>query len=289
MLKGNLIFFSSNQSELFLIGEKKKYEIKFKIFILCLKNGEYMLTLEEFVNSRDRFLVAHRGASGVAPENTMAAFRIALEQGAHMIEIDLQLTSDDIPVIFHDSALDRTSNGKGIVGHSRYEEISGLDAGSWFSEEFEGEKIPALDEFSKFIKDKAYLNIEIKSRKTSPIENRLDKILDIIKDHNLGQYTLFSSFDHGLLMKIKEKEPAFHTAAIMIPNDKRLPSEICGEIGAEGFVCSLLEINENIAKNAAKNDIYVGVYSIDKPDHMEIIRPFKIKAVVTNYPGRINI
>ncbi len=234
-------------------------------------------------------MVAHRGASGVAPENTMAAFRIALDQGAHMIEIDLQLTSDDIPVIFHDSALERTSSGKGIAGQKKYEEISGLDAGSWFSEEFAGEKIPSLEEFSKFIKDKAYLNIEIKSRKTSPIEGRLEKILDVIKEHELGQYTLFSSFDHGLLHEIKKSDPSFHTAAIMIPNDKRLPSEICGGIGAEGFVCSLLEIDENIAKNAAKNDIYVGVYSIDKPEHMEIIRPFKIKAVVTNYPGRINL
>ena len=246
-----------------------------------------MENLKQFVRNNDFFIVAHRGDSGMAPENTLAAFQRALDAGAKMIETDIQFTADDKVVIFHDATLERTTNGSGVLGEKKYDEIKGLDAGSWFSEEFSGEKIPLLSELIELIRGKAYLNIEIKSRKSSVIDHRLDKILNLIYELKFDDQVLLSSFDHGLIKTIKATHPELPVAAINIPGDKRMPSEICGETGAEAYVCSLLEINEEIADNAKQNGIYTGVYSFDNAGHVELAKKLGIKIMVTNFPSRI--
>src|SRR5699024_7283151 len=90
--------------------------------------------------------VAHRGASGHAPENTMAAFQKGFEMKADYIEIDVQMTKDGELIVIHDTTVDRTTNGTGNVGDLTFEEIKQLDAGSWFSDEYAGEKIPTFEE-----------------------------------------------------------------------------------------------------------------------------------------------
>jgi glycerophosphoryl diester phosphodiesterase len=91
-------------------------------------------------------VVAHRGASDVAPENTLAAFDAAWRAGADAIELDVQLTADGVPVVIHDETLDRTTNGSGAVGLLTFEALRQLDAGSWFSPEFAGQPVPTLGE-----------------------------------------------------------------------------------------------------------------------------------------------
>ena len=91
-------------------------------------------------------LVAHRGASAVAPENTMSAFRRAIEAGADAVELDVQATSDGQLVVIHDSTLDRTTDGTGAVFETDAATIAGADAGSWFSPDFAGERVPTLEE-----------------------------------------------------------------------------------------------------------------------------------------------
>src|SRR5271156_1995633 len=97
-------------------------------------------------------LIAHRGASGHAPENTLAAFRKAIAQGVAFIETDLQLTRDTHLVAIHDDTVNRTTNGQGAVHDLSLEEIRKLDAGSWFGSEFAGERIPTLEEILDFSK-----------------------------------------------------------------------------------------------------------------------------------------
>jgi glycerophosphoryl diester phosphodiesterase len=92
------------------------------------------------------FIIAHRGDTNVAPENTMAAFRVAINSGAEYIEVDVRLTRDGVPVVIHDGSLDRTTNGTGAVSKHTYAEIRHLDAGSWFSPEFAAERVPTLEE-----------------------------------------------------------------------------------------------------------------------------------------------
>ncbi len=109
-------------------------------------------------------ILAHRGASAYAPENTMAAFKKAIEMNADGIELDVHLSKDGYIVIIHDERVDRTTDGKGEVKDFSLDELKKLDAGSWFSDEYKGEKIPTLEELLSLIKNtEIYLNIEIKA------------------------------------------------------------------------------------------------------------------------------
>ncbi len=110
----------------------------------------------------ERGLCAHRGAMATHPENTISAFRAAIEAGAHMIEFDVQLTSDNQLVVIHDATVDRTTNGTGKVAELTFPEIRELDAGSWKSPEFKGELIPSLNEALEIMPDNIWLNIHLK-------------------------------------------------------------------------------------------------------------------------------
>lgn len=108
--------------------------------------------------------IAHRGFSGNYPENTMLAFKKAVEAGCDGIETDLHMTRDGIIVICHDETIDRTTNGSGFINDYSYEELCKFDAGIKFGEEFEKEKIPAIDEFLDYVRDKSLLiNLELKN------------------------------------------------------------------------------------------------------------------------------
>ncbi len=113
----------------------------------------------------EKGLCAHRGAMGTHPENTLAAFRAAVDAGAHMIEFDVQLTKDNKLVVMHDGTVDRTTNGTGKVSELTFAEIRNLDAGSWKSPEFAGERIPTLDETLSVMPYNIWLNVHIKGEK----------------------------------------------------------------------------------------------------------------------------
>ncbi|MDF3054333.1 MAG: putative glycerophosphoryl diester phosphodiesterase [Gammaproteobacteria bacterium] len=109
-------------------------------------------------------IIAHRGASAHAPENTLAALRKAAEMGASWVEFDVMLTADGVPIVMHDETLSRTTNGRGVVADTTYACIKTLDAGSWFSPVFSGEKVPMLSEFLEMAHQLGLgLNLEIKS------------------------------------------------------------------------------------------------------------------------------
>jgi glycerophosphoryl diester phosphodiesterase len=112
---------------------------------------------------RQPWIIAHRGASGHAPENTLAAFREAVKLGATFIETDLHLTRDAQFVAFHDANLQRTTNGTGPVRERTKAELRELDAGRWFDRDFVGEKIPTIEEVLKFGRDNdVVLYLELK-------------------------------------------------------------------------------------------------------------------------------
>lgn len=243
-----------------------------------------MKILREKVLDKDLFVVAHRGASGIAPENTLASFRQAILAGADMIEADVQITSDGLPIVFHDKFLSRTSDGKGLIKDLTYSELKNADAGSWFSSEYNGEHIPLLEEVLELIQDKSYLNIEVKNIEGNNLDERITSIIHTIRDYDYLQKTLFSSFYYNTLYQIKKTYPDIHTAAIRIPRDNRLPSEIAKEIGSEAFVCSLSELTPEVSRNIKRFGIYTGVYSIDTEDELNQVLQHQIKAVVTNHP-----
>jgi len=106
--------------------------------------------------------IAHRGASARAPENTLAAFKEAIRLGADSIELDVHLSADAVPMVIHDDSVDRTTNGRGLVSALTCRSLRRLDAGSWFSSRFRGERIPTLEEALECARGRCGMNIEIK-------------------------------------------------------------------------------------------------------------------------------
>src|SRR5690554_5799160 len=161
-------------------------------------------------------VIAHRGASAFYPENTMFAFKAAHEMGAAMIELDITLSKDGIPVIIHDEKLNRTTNGKGKVSDFTLEELKKLDAGSWFHPKFSEEKIPTLEEVLEFAQNRIALNIEIKPEAVSlsPKEGVEEKSLELVKKYGMEKHVLFSSFHYGAVKKFRSLDAHIPTAIL---------------------------------------------------------------------------
>jgi glycerophosphoryl diester phosphodiesterase len=138
-------------------------------------------------------IFAHRGASSHAPENTMAAFQRALADGAPAIEVDAKLTKDGRIVVFHDATLSRTTNGEGRLSEKTADELRALDAGSHFSEQYHGEKIPFLEEVFEAFGRKLLINVELKNYWT-PLDGLVDRVCELVRKHAVQANMLFSSF-----------------------------------------------------------------------------------------------
>jgi glycerophosphoryl diester phosphodiesterase len=152
---------------------------------------------------------AHRGASAYAPENTLAAFQLAIEQGADGIELDVSLTADGHVVVIHDRIVDNTTNGSGEVRDIELKTLKSFDAGSWFAPKFKGEKVPTLDEVLKLVGEYVVTNIELKPKHfISPQDQLPGKVATLVEKHNLESKIIFSSFNPWALVKIHRMLPS---------------------------------------------------------------------------------
>ena len=124
-----------------------------------------MIPLAKFIRTTPFYVIAHRGASGDAPENTLSSIQMAISEGALMIEMDVQTTLDKELVVFHDSVLGRTTNGHGYVQQTPLSEIRTLDAGSWFNEKFARERVPLVGEALDMIQGHCYLNLKMQMQR----------------------------------------------------------------------------------------------------------------------------
>lgn len=125
-------------------------------------------------------IIAHRGDKTHAPENTLTIFRLAAENGADAIEFDLKLTSDGRIVVLLDQSVDRTTNGMGRIYRLSYASVRELDAGAWFSREFQGERIPNLNEVFEMVGKRLHINVELANYAT-PGEEPVPKVVDLVK------------------------------------------------------------------------------------------------------------
>lgn len=158
-------------------------------------------------------LIGHRGIAAHAPENTLASFQLASQQGIEWIEFDLRLTKDNGLVIFHDDTLERTSNGKGWVHEHTIQELLALDAGSWFSTRFKDARIPVFEEIlPQFLRLNLFLNIELKAPLNASANHKTQLVAilcDTLKRLWPKSHTwpLISSFDWGILAHIRDLLP----------------------------------------------------------------------------------
>ena len=151
-------------------------------------------------------IFAHRGASAHAPENTIAAFELALAQQADAIELDVKLSSDGRVVVLHDATVNRTTNGTGRIQNYSLQDLKKLDAGKSFSEQYSGEKIPTLDEVFEAVGKRTFINVELTNYKT-PRDHLVETVCMVVKKHNIQKRILFSSFFASNLSKARSYLP----------------------------------------------------------------------------------
>lgn len=151
-------------------------------------------------------IFAHRGASAYAPENTLAAFELAVRQKADAIELDAKLSADGHVVVIHDQTVDRTTNGAGAVGAMSLSQLRQLDAGVCFDQRFKGEGIPTLDEVFGRIGQQIYINVEL-TNYASLTDSLPQKVIELVEKHNLVGRVLFSSFNPLALLKVHRFMP----------------------------------------------------------------------------------
>jgi len=218
-------------------------------------------------------MIAHRGASKYAPENTMAAFKLAHKMKADMIELDVQLSKDGIPVVFHDAKLDRHSNGKGLVSSFLYDELHQMDAGNWFSIQYKGEKIPSLEQVLKWASGKIMVNIEIKKESVGDsVEGGVEeKVIELVQKTGMEKNVIISSFDYRAIERIKTIEPKVLTGLLYHKKSsgRRGPIKLLKDYGADYFHCSSSEMNKKWRAQLNEAGKRYLIYTVNKKKQMK--------------------
>ena len=241
-------------------------------------------------------VISHRGANKVAPQNTIPAFEKSLKIGCDGFETDIHLTSDGYPVICHNYTIDETSDGKGEVRSKTLEELRTYDFGSYFSKEFEGTKLPTLDEFLDLSAqgDIEIMNIEIKP----PLDGDLSivaKTITAVKEKGLFDKLLISSFSPDVLVECKKIDPNCKTGFLYAPNKAFFYKEMlfgyvkfAKKIKADYLHPHYFSVTKSFVKNLHKNGIKVNVWTVDDPKIATKLIKYGVDGLITDLPAMAN-
>ena len=227
----------------------------------------------------------HRGASGYAPENTMYAFALALEQGADGIELDVQLTKDGEPVVIHDEKIDRTGSGIGFVRDYTLAELKRMN----FNKTIPGYRavtIPTLKEvYEMFQKNHKVINVEIKTGIFfyPGIE---DKVLELTASMGMEEQVIYSSFNHQTMVNMKRMNPK--AACGLLYSDGCLNMDrYCRELGMDALHPALYNLQyDGFREKCREKQIPLHVWTVNEPEHRRMMYDMQVEAVITHYPDR---
>jgi glycerophosphoryl diester phosphodiesterase len=230
-------------------------------------------------------LIAHRGASGYAPENTLAAFRKAVAMGLSFIETDLQLSRDARFVAIHDDTVNRTTNGQGNVHDLTLAELRRLDAGSWFGSSFVGERIPTLEEILEFAKrHDIVFYLELKPGGSWGGEHAL---IGALRESGEFARVVVISFDSALVAAVRRVEPTLMTGLLCDGQIER-PIEKTLEIGARQLIMRGDLVTPAMIADAKRNDLQVICWTVNHPAHMRLLVSAGVAGIMSDYPDRLN-
>lgn len=230
---------------------------------------------------------AHRGASAYCPENTMASFRKALELGATGIETDVQRTMDGRLVLIHDESLERTTGDKRLVKDVSFEELSALDAGTWFESSFACEGIPALEELLELVKDKeTIVNLELKNGVVlyPGIEEQL---IEAVRKYGLSDRVVISSFNHYSLAICKQLAPEIKTGILYMEGLYR-PWDYAATLHADGLHAFKYAVLPEWVEEATAQGIAYHPFTVNDVREMERLIGFGVSGIITDYPDRLH-
>jgi glycerophosphoryl diester phosphodiesterase len=229
-------------------------------------------------------VIAHRGASGHAPENTMAAFRKALALGATFIETDLQLSRDAHFVAIHDATVNRTTNGQGAVHDLTLAELRQLDAGSWFGSEFSGERIPTLEDILQFSKkNDVVFYLELKPGGSWGGEHAL---IGALRESGEIARAVVISFDPSVVLDLRKIEPTLMTG-LLYDGQIENPLAKAVEVGARQLVARGDLVTPALLTEARKKDLQVVCWTVNHPAHMRMLMAAGVAGIMSDYPDRL--
>lgn len=245
------------------------------------------------MSNKDGFIViAHRGASYYAPENTHSAFKLAVEMKAEMIELDLLLSKDGVPVIIHDEELFRTTGVNGKVSEYTVTELKNLNTGSWFSDDYDAEPFPTLEEVLSYTKGKIALNIEIKHESVTDTAEGgvVDKALMLVRKAGMEEQVIFSSFDYRVMQHLNKLAPNIPKAILYEPTQsgELTPSQLTKKYAAHAFNCNYKQLRKEWIEDLNKNNIPFFVYTVNDEETMKIMISKGVAGIFSDKPDVLN-
>jgi glycerophosphoryl diester phosphodiesterase len=235
---------------------------------------------------RKPWVIAHRGASGHAPENTMAAFQRAVELGAGFIETDLHLTRDARFVAIHDAALERTTNGRGNVHDFTLHELHRLDAGHWYDRKFMGERIPTLEQILEFSrKHDVVFYLEVKYDAAWGMHHALVGALQKSQD---AARTIVISFDPSTLESIRKLDGSLMTG-LLVEQAVFDPVQMAVEVGARQLCPRFAMVTRELVESAHRADLHVATWTVNEADDMRAMIAAGADGIMTDFPDRLQI
>jgi len=227
---------------------------------------------------------AHRGASAFAPENTLAAFQLAVKQGAPAIEFDVKLTADRQVIIIHDQTLNRTTNGSGPVAKQPLAALRELDAGAWYSADFRGEKIPTLAEVFEAVGNKLLINIELTNYAT-PFDGLTHEVAALVKKHHLEEHVIFSSFFPGNLYTAGQLLPAVPRGQLILEANSGWWQRIAANLmKPEAEHPYLTDITIESVNRAHAQGRRIHAWTVNDPAEMRRLRSLGVDGIFTDNP-----
>lgn len=269
-------------------------------------------------------VIAHRGASAYAPENTLAAFRVAMEMGADFFELDCILSADNEVIVIHDDTLDRTTDLRGVVSETHSDKIRKADAGSWFSPDFKGEPVPTLDQALEFAKDRIGVFIEVKDADPDnhellerlkricadtpdPLSNYREECLETIRAsdtpnlglaraviervraRNMNQHVVIQSFSPVVCAIARLEAPDLFAALICdncpIESQQWKDNFVWAiALDVQGFNCHRAMITPELITKCTELEMSVGAWTVNDKRELKRFAQWGVRHLTTNVP-----
>ena len=245
------------------------------------------MTTSDWLSPRNRPLnVGHRGASAAAPQNTLAAFRKAVELGADGVELDVQLSADGAVVVIHDFTVDKTTNGTGRVADKTLAELKALDAGSRFSPQFAGERIPTLAEVFEAIDGRLMVNVELKAPSQNWNTALVAPVLEIVRRYGMQAKVIFSSFNPHVLYAMKQLAPDIPAGALYAPDSPVYVRRAWLEpfISHEARHPHYSMLTGPIIQWYHAHGLRINTWTVDDPEEMRRLVAAGADSIITNKP-----
>lgn len=226
--------------------------------------------------------IAHRGASGHYPENTLAAFAAAIEMSVAMCELDVHLTRDGIAVVIHDATVARTTNTIGVVAAMTLTELQRADAGIRSGRQFAGQRIPTLDEVFCLAAGRCGLNIELKGAGTEAA------VCELINTHDAITTSLISSFDWAMLARVREIDSRIRLGLLAKDRPQHL-LDTASVMRAYAINPHVDMVDDNLCAAAHARGLKLYAWTCDDPRGMRRLIADGADGIMTNYPERLQV